>query len=342
MALTAEQAAARRDGLGGSDIAAIIGESPYRRPIDVWLDKRGEAANDFAGNERTRWGDVLEPVVAGEYAHREGARLLVAAPKTWVHPEHSWLRGSPDFLACAEGALAGLGEEITRGTFARARLNSDAWGVEIKTHGFRAGSAYSGGEGEVVADDDSIPPHIRVQCAWYQALTGADRWDLAALIDTSNLRTYRIPRDAELEAYLLEEAERFWKRNVLGGVAPEPDGSPSFARYLKQRFAAHSAEIVDAGADVDSLLAEYRDARDAEKAAKAAKDMAAQRIQAAIGEDLGVKTDGGRATWKEQRGRIDYRRMCEELAEQFSVEPDALAELGDNCRGKSIRVLRVK
>ena len=34
--------AARRSGIGGSDIAAICGLSPYQTPYDVWLDKLGQ------------------------------------------------------------------------------------------------------------------------------------------------------------------------------------------------------------------------------------------------------------------------------------------------------------
>lgn len=33
----------RRAGIGGSDIAAILGLSKYKTAYDVWLDKRGEA-----------------------------------------------------------------------------------------------------------------------------------------------------------------------------------------------------------------------------------------------------------------------------------------------------------
>jgi hypothetical protein len=33
--------AARKRGLGGSDIAAVLGVSPWQKPMDVWLSKTG-------------------------------------------------------------------------------------------------------------------------------------------------------------------------------------------------------------------------------------------------------------------------------------------------------------
>ena len=34
---------ARKLGLGGSDMAAVLGLSPWRSPIDVWLDKTSDS-----------------------------------------------------------------------------------------------------------------------------------------------------------------------------------------------------------------------------------------------------------------------------------------------------------
>jgi predicted phage-related endonuclease len=38
-----EWLAARRLGIGGSDIGALLGASPWSTPLDVWADKTGQA-----------------------------------------------------------------------------------------------------------------------------------------------------------------------------------------------------------------------------------------------------------------------------------------------------------
>lgn len=35
-----EWVAQRRHGIGGSDVAAILGVNPYKTPYHVWLEKR--------------------------------------------------------------------------------------------------------------------------------------------------------------------------------------------------------------------------------------------------------------------------------------------------------------
>ncbi|WP_410960483.1 YqaJ viral recombinase family protein, partial [Salmonella sp. SAL4361] len=35
--------AGRKKGIGGSDVAAILGFSPYKSPYQLWLDKTGRS-----------------------------------------------------------------------------------------------------------------------------------------------------------------------------------------------------------------------------------------------------------------------------------------------------------
>lgn len=62
MALTAEQRTARRQYIGSSEAAAILGLDPYRSASDIWLEKTGQLA-EWDGNEATERGRLLEPVL---------------------------------------------------------------------------------------------------------------------------------------------------------------------------------------------------------------------------------------------------------------------------------------
>ena len=83
-------------GIGGSDIAAILGISPYRSVVEVWLDKVNQAkANEFPDALPMRLGHFLEPFVVQEYERVTGntASHLIGAIH---HPKHKELFGHID------------------------------------------------------------------------------------------------------------------------------------------------------------------------------------------------------------------------------------------------------
>jgi predicted phage-related endonuclease len=329
--MTPEQHSLRMTGIGGTDVAAIFGESK-RRPIDVCREKWGEA-EPFDGNERTRWGELLEPVVAAEYAREAGVVLLRPAPPTLRHPDRPWHLGSPDRL-CYRPERAGgdVGDWSAyadepggpRAAVAAAlRAEPPDHGLEIKTHGYHAARGYYGERApwrDGDDEDDPIPGWVRLQCAWYMALMDVDRWDVAALIDTHQHRIFAVGRDLELEGYLLEEAERFWTQHVIARVPPPPDGSASFADYLRRRFTLHDAEIVDGSADAERWTAELLDLKQQAKALAKREDLAKQHLQAIIGGHLGVRTSAGVVTWKERRsGRFRDAELREVLFDRAGI-----------------------
>ena len=78
----------RKKGVGGSDIAAICGHDPYRTPLDVYLDKVGEA-EPVEDNDFMKAGRYLEPVVADMFQDETGLHLI-SMPSTIVgaKPHH--------------------------------------------------------------------------------------------------------------------------------------------------------------------------------------------------------------------------------------------------------------
>ncbi len=49
--------------IGGSDIAIIMGISPFKSRFDLLLEKAGYKDNDFTGNDYTEFGNVIEPQI---------------------------------------------------------------------------------------------------------------------------------------------------------------------------------------------------------------------------------------------------------------------------------------
>lgn len=81
----------RRGGVGGSEIAAIMGESPYRTRADILRSK--VSGEEQADNPAMRRGRDIEPEAMAAYEAQTGETL---APACGEHDEHSFLRASFD------------------------------------------------------------------------------------------------------------------------------------------------------------------------------------------------------------------------------------------------------
>jgi putative phage-type endonuclease len=85
----------RAGGLGGSDMAAVLGLSPWHSGRELWLLKTGQALpqeSTFA----MRRGLRLEPAAREWYERHAGRRAPAACVQ---HDEHAWLRASLDGVA---------------------------------------------------------------------------------------------------------------------------------------------------------------------------------------------------------------------------------------------------
>lgn len=318
----------RLAGIGGSDASAVVHEHPTKTAIDVWLERR-TGASDFQDNDRTVVGRMLESSVlrwfenGGEEWPRSGAPFVIGKPPTVYHRDRPWQRGSADGLIYEPEQVATIAppNSVMRTIIDTRSKSRDMQlclsplvpvaGVEIKTHGWFASRAYEfTEEGAPV----SVPPDKRIQVAWYQELYDLDVFYLVALVDTHLRKTYVIERDRDLGATLLEECERFWRVNVVGGAQPEPDGSESYKAYLRTRFAKHNAELVASTPEIDAAATRLLEVKRAQKAAEDEREKLEQVIKSFIGESAGVKTALGSITWKSQAsGKLRDKEARAEL-----------------------------
>lgn len=324
--MDAETMELRRSGLGGSDVPAILGEVPRRKAIDVWLEKmQRPEVEAFEGNNRTRWGQKLEPliaqVIADEWAKACG--LEVRRVGVARHKDRPWQLGSADRLGYLVERAGKAPPARTARLVKGGRLSQPDEGLEIKTHGYNAGRDYDQEDGS----EDAVPTKIRLQCDWYMSVFDLPRWNLAALIDTADDREFVIERDLDLEAALLEEMDRWWQVHIVGGKMPDPDGSPRFERYVRERYKDHDVEIVRRP-EMAAAMRAYREAHEAAKVAEAAKDLAKQQLCLAIGDKAGIESAAGIVTWKRAAGGgIDYSGLADELIKIHGVADHEAAAL---------------
>ena len=65
----AEWLEARKDGLGASDAAAVLGISPWKTNVQLWEEKTGLVVpEDIGGNPAVKYGNDAEPLLRQFFA----------------------------------------------------------------------------------------------------------------------------------------------------------------------------------------------------------------------------------------------------------------------------------
>ena len=103
-----EWLAYRRKGIGGSDVAALLGISPWRTARDLYYDKLNIAAVEDNENNwvALEMGHLLEPLVAKIFQHRTGYKIY-QVKKMFQHPKYPWMLADVDyFVELPDGTTA--------------------------------------------------------------------------------------------------------------------------------------------------------------------------------------------------------------------------------------------
>lgn len=294
--------------LGASEVAAALGLSPYRPPIDLWRELTGRAA-PFAGNESTIRGLVLEPYLRSEYARRHSLQVNTPAP---VYRD-GWMRASPD------GVVVSM-------------VEPEHWlrGLEIKTANWRSCDKW----GPTGGDGDDVPLEYHVQVVWSMAVTGLLRWDVAALIGLDDYREYVVERDAAVEERMVSLASDWWQRHIVRGKEPAPDGSKQYTRHLAEKFPRISQVTLDANERGNKLASALIQTKRHLRLMKMKREFLEQELKQIIGDACGmyVRTERSdeldRLGCKPRKGRtmVDWDAVCNALIERH-ISPPELAQI---------------
>jgi len=265
----------RRLGLGGSEAGTVLGLNKYQTPWDLWAIKTGRMqAPDLSDNNAVHFGHVLEDVVAQEYSRRTGHKVR-RNNRHLVHQDYPWLVGNLD------REVVGMRRLLECKT---------ASGFAAKKGGFGPGNVYAP-DGRLVSPCDEVPDTYLVQVQHYMAVTGYQEADLAVLIDGRDFRIYRIQRNDELIATMIEQLTAFWFYNVLGDVAPY--GAPAAANEPV------TGSAIEADATIRHLVAERKELAAAIGELETAQKEVDNLIKAYMGENEALTADGHTlATWK--------------------------------------------
>jgi len=270
--LTPEWHEARRTAISGTDVAAILGVHPWKSELEVWARITGRVQETREETEPMFWGTRLEPIVRDVWAERTGLTWR-EAPGLVAHSEVPWLLGTPDGFVDprVEFAL----DDVYEG---------------------KTGSAWKLSDWE-----DGMPVAYALQGQTYLAITGGAILHYACLLGGQTLLIGELPADEDLHALMLERLESWWVRHVDGGVAPDPTARPQDGQILRRLHPNDSGATVVLPSSADEDLASYLDLGEELRTMKERRQLAAHRIQAALGDATYGIADGFRASWKSDK-----------------------------------------
>ncbi len=208
--------------IGGSDIAAILGVSPWRNIVDLWMDKITPRTENGQNAAAKRRGSRMEPYILDMIREEHGLEI-VNANQRYIDSEFDFMAAEIDF------------EYLDKET---GKIENG----EIKTvHPFKAKEW-----GDV--DTDQLPLHYVAQVQHGMGVRGASRCRAFALIG-DDLKPYLVERDDELIAAMRERAVEFWTKHVLPKIQPPLDYEhKDIISTLKRLYPGTDGTIIDATA----------------------------------------------------------------------------------------------
>ena len=187
----------RRRGIGGSDVSAIIGISPFRTARDIYYDKLGIAAvEEDEGNwVAMEMGHLLEDLVAKIFERRTGLDIY-QIKKMFRHPLYPFMLADVDyFITMPDGTKAIL---------------------EIKTTNYNAKDLWWKDGRE------TVPAYYEAQGRHYMAVMDIDRVFFCCLYGNTEDETIirEIHRDMAYEEEMVFLEQEFWDSHVQKQVPP--------------------------------------------------------------------------------------------------------------------------
>ena len=243
----------RAKHIGGSDVAALFGLSPFTSRWQLWMEKTGKIApEDLSDNKAVQAGTFLESGIANWAAHRWSMDISKVT----------------DYFTVDD--CPGMGASFDY-------ITADGAPVEIKWSARGHGWHYSGDE---ILE---APENYLLQVQHQLACTSSDHAWLVALIDDEP-RRMKIPRNDNIIDAIKAEITAFWD-SIAKGEEPAVDFEKDVAALTKLMGTLPKSDIVLDDSDA-LLFADYKLAKEDEKKAIARADEAKAMIMVKVREKL--------------------------------------------------------
>jgi putative phage-type endonuclease len=259
MSITQEQRAERKNHLGGSDIPAIMGFSPYANSYDIWLLKTGRVQEPEKKQDYITAGNLLENPIL-EWLSKFLSETIITSP---IDLEKQ-VRGTP-IVDHMDGIIKSNGDP-----------------VEVKTEGVDHPIRMPWGE----VGTDEVPEYTCIQAHVHLMATEREICHVPTFIGGRGFGYFFVKRDEIIVKMILEKSLRFWEENVLADKPPE-NIVPSLDIVRRIRPLEGEVEIPDA------LIKIWQEAKERETVAKHDKEFHQAEILALLdGRESGFCANG--------------------------------------------------
>lgn len=259
----------RANGIGGSEVAAIMGISPFQTPYGLYLEKSGRVGGkDLSRNPHVIRGieneDRIAQIIAAHFG--ESGESICG-----IHDDYSFVRCSFDY--------------VTHKAISEIKAPSDKQWEWVKENGPH--------------------PYYVVQ-AEYQAIV-AETLDLESRLiywrineGKDELMVFPVILTQARRAEIIERVSDFWNRCIIDDVPPDLDPE-------RDRIEINSPEWIEAAKRWVAYSLQVKDANEAVKAIKE-KMQKEEAIFQRLADGFPLAEGGGiKYTRYFKRGNIDYK-----------------------------------
>jgi len=301
-----EWKAARLKGIGGSDVAAILGLTlQYKTPLDVFLEKTGQKPGPEE-NARMKAGKMLEDIIATWWAEENGYKIQ-KDNKIRIHRSH------PELIANIDRMIIGT---------------SNGPGIlECKNTNSYAFKQW---------EDDGLPYNFYSQVQHYINVFGYDYGHVAVLIDGWDLRSIPVPRDQEYIDMMTFQLLDFWHNHVLKNIPPEPATEADFKTLWPSIKDNEKVVDVEGNEEIVGQVSQLLDIKTQLKTLEEEKKNLELQLKKMMKDSTILQSDGRTLiTWRQGKDRTVFDKKKLEEA-----HPDIFSQCCDTAPGNRMFLLK--
>jgi putative phage-type endonuclease len=192
-----EWLADRKGAIGGSDIGAICGKSPYKSAVTLWA-QRLQLIDEDQTNAAMMIGTIIEPSIVALYKFYNPELKVHTPAYTWAMNSDNRLRANPDGF---------IENEFGDTSILEIKYSRQHW--------------------------KELPEHYRYQVIWYQTVTGLHNPATVAAITADGYVEFQVEFDADLSQQMKLHAVTFLE-SVQNEEMPAWDGSANTLETIRQ------------------------------------------------------------------------------------------------------------
>ena len=269
----------RKSGIGGSDASAILGFNRYKSAFQLYIEKTSEFVEE-SDSEAAYWGNVLEDVVAKEFAKRTGKKIR-KINRMLRHPKHYFMTANLDRDVVGEKAF-----------------------LECKTASEYLKDSWNG---------EDVPAAYLCQLQHYLAVTGYEKAYIAVLIGGNKFVWKEVARDDEFIELMIQHEKAFWENHVLADVPPAIDGSSSASELLAKMYPQDDGSAIMLDEQSNTLIEAIESIKTEEKQLEMQRKEYENQLKMMLGESAEGHSDRFKVTYKTiASSRLDSKRLKEE------------------------------